>query len=732
MSLKVHTERDPLLGINPWEIPPHLVAETIAEIVTEAHRLVGDVLTELIGFYAPAAHAHRPRTTSSNDLPAVHESLLREAIDENKVLDLELIPEPRQAFDPTRQIARSVLIVPLRAPDGSAIAAAYLANTERHAWTTAELTLLRSATRIAEADARLRIATALIEERENSTAALAEFGADLASIERLEEFGPTVARAVSRIAGPDAIAVVELHDNRVRLIASDGLSDRDAAHLAAIDVADRGPAGLCLTTAQATFYGSRPDFLEDHPSFGRLLGDRLYHAWAFVPIVSGGKALGAIVCHWRLPLDVREMHRSDLIEVGRIAGLALGRLRVQETGRQLAAIEAQLSASPSVENVIGVVADAVRHLLGAFTVHLGIVEGNTLRRVSSSGLAETKPHFEAVELPRASSVKASGRTMSQIFLTPGDDWTVYPALLSTRELLGAVAVLAQPIVGEGETIGFLTAAYLDERDCGPYERNRAQLVSVMLARAIHRASLFDRERKITHELQRSLLPEQLPHRDDYQIIARYIAADAGLEVGGDWFDAFPLRRGSLAIALGDIVGHGLKAAGAAGQLRSACRALAEVSTGPTNLVERLDEFCAHASGTQFATLLYGELDEHTGRLEFCRAGHVPPVLVLPDGEARIIEDRGSWVIGLGVGGPRVECDLMIPPGARLLFFTDGLIERRGENLDTGYQRLLQAVRQHHALSKDEFADALIAELAGEVNTDDRCLLVIERHKSVTI
>lgn len=715
-----------MLGINPWEIAPHLVAETIGEIITEAHGLVGDVLTEPIGFYAREAHAHRPRTSSSADLPAVHEMLLQQAIDDNRIIDLELIPEPQQAFDPTRQIARSVLIVPLRAPDGTAIAAAYLANTQRHEWTTEELTLLRSATRIAEADARLRIATALIEEREHSTAALAEFGAELASIETLDDFGPTVGRAVSRIANPDAIGVVELHDNRVRLIANVGLSERDAAHLAAIDVADRGPAGLCLTTGQATFYGSRPDFLEDHPSFGRLLGDRLYHAWAFVPIMSGGRALGAIVGHWRLPRDIREMHRSDLEEVGRIAGLALGRLRVQETSRQLAAIEARLSASPSVENVIGVVAEAVRHLLGAFTVHLGIVEGNNLRRVSSSGLTEVHPHYESIELSRSTRSQAPARAGSQIFLTPGDDWSVFPALVSARELLGAVAVLAQPIVSEGETIGFLTAAYLDERDCGPYERNRAQLVSVMLARAIHRASLFDRERNITHELQRSLLPEQLPHRDDYDILARYLAADAGLEVGGDWFDAFPLRRGGLAIALGDIVGHGLKAAGAAGQLRSACRALAEVSTGPTNLVERLDEFCVHAKGTQFATLLYGELDEQTGRLEFCRAGHVPPVLVRPDGTASMIEDHGSWVIGLGVGGPRDQCELTLTPGSRLLFFTDGLIERRGENLDTGYQRLLGAVQRHHGLSKDAFADALIDELAGEVNTDDRCLLVIER------
>lgn len=726
MTVEVHSERDPLLGITPSQVPPHVIAESISEIINAAQQLIGDAFSEPIGFYAPTAESARRQDSTTRQVPLVHESLLREVIDQNRVMDMELIPDPQRAFDPERTIAFSLLATPIRAPDGSAIASAYLARPDQHRWSTDDLTMLRSATRIAEADARLRIATVLITERGYSTAVLAEFGAELAAIRRLDEFGPAVSHAVNRMVNADASAVLELHDQRVRLIANNGFSEQDAAHMGALDTTDQGPTGVCLTTGESAYYSNRASLIEVHPTFGRLISGSVYHSWGFVPIVSEGRALGAIVLNWKLPLDVREMRRSELEEVGRIAGLALGRLRLQETARQLATIEAQLSGSPTVENVVDVVADSVRHLVGAFTIHLGLVDGNSLHRVSSSGAADDNENFDSVEMSGAARATAPVRAGNAVFLTPNDDWSEFPALSAARETLGATAMLAQPVMDEGEVIGILTAAYLDQRDCGPYERNRAKLVSVMLGRAIHRASLLDRERKITQELQRSLLPDKLPRRDGYQIATRYLAADAGLEVGGDWFDVFELRRGGLALAVGDIVGHGLQAAGAAGQLRSACRALADVSTGPTNLVHRLDEFCVHASGTQFATLLYGELDESSGRLEFCRAGHVPPVLVDQHGTPTVVEENGSWVIGLDVSVERGHGELTIAPGSRLLFFTDGLIERRGENIDVGYQRLMSAIQTHHELDCDKFADALIDELTAEVNSDDRCLLVIER------
>lgn len=725
MAVQVHSERDPLLGIAPSQVPPHAVAESISEIINAAHRLIGDAFSEPIGFFAPGTETPHHRHSDNRQVPMVHESLLRAVIEQNRVVDVELIPDRERAFDSDRVVALSVLALPIRAPDGSAIASAYLSRPSRHRWSTDDLTLLRSATRIAEADARLRIATVLINERGHATRVLAEFGAELAAIRRLDEFGPAINRAVHRIVHADASAVLELHDQRVRLIANNGFSEQDAARIGALDVTDQGPTGICLTTGEPAYYGNRASLIEVHPAFGRLISNSMYHSWGFVPIVSDGQALGAMVLNWKLPLDVREMQQSELEKVGRIAGMALGRLRLQETARQLATIEAQLSGSSSVENVVDVVSDSVRHLLGAFTVHMGLVDGNTLNRVSSSGAADNAS-FDSVEMSGTAQATAPVRAGNTVFLTPADDWSRFPALSEARKALGATSMLAQPIIDEGEVIGILTAAYLDERDCGPDERNRAKLVSVMLARAIHRASLFDRERKITQELQRSLLPEELPRRDGYKIAARYLAADAGLEVGGDWFDVFELRRGGLALALGDIVGHGLQAAGAAGQLRSACRALADVSSGPINLVHRLDEFCVHASGTQFATLLYGELDEATGQLEFCRAGHVPPVMVDRNGTATMIEEDGSWVIGLNVTIERGLGQLTIAPGSRLLFFTDGLIERRGENIDIGYQRLIDAIQTHRSLDCDDFADALIDELTAEVNSDDRCLLVIER------
>ncbi|MBI5090389.1 MAG: SpoIIE family protein phosphatase, partial [Actinobacteria bacterium] len=139
------------------------------------------------------------------------------------------------------------------------------------------------------------------------------------------------------------------------------------------------------------------------------------------------------------------------------------------------------------------------------------------------------------------------------------------------------------------------------------------------------AAALDHQRSITHRLQRSLLPDTLPQVEGLHIAAVYRSAMDELDVGGDWYDAFELDDHRLALAIGDIVGRGIDAAGATGQLRSATRAIADTIQGPAGVMARLDRFAHAVPAAVGATMMYLELDRRTWRATFCRAGHVPPL-----------------------------------------------------------------------------------------------------------
>ena len=154
------------------------------------------------------------------------------------------------------------------------------------------------------------------------------------------------------------------------------------------------------------------------------------------------------------------------------------------------------------------------------------------------------------------------------------------------------------------------------------------------------------EREIAIGLQRALLPGTLVVPAGVSVAARYEAASAALEVGGDWYDVFPLADGRVALTVGDVVGHGLAAAAAMGQLRTALAALARYTDSPGELLTRLDTFVATTGATDFATVCYGVLDPATGVFEYASAGHPPILLVSPDGETRWL-DEASLLLSAG-------------------------------------------------------------------------------------
>jgi PAS domain S-box-containing protein len=257
---------------------------------------------------------------------------------------------------------------------------------------------------------------------------------------------------------------------------------------------------------------------------------------------------------------------------------------------------------------------------------------------------------------------------------------------------------------------------------------RAFLIAVarQTALALERARLYEETRDVAHTLQRSLLAGDAPVDPRYAVTTLYQPAIAYLEVGGDWHDAFELPGGKVGITVGDVVGRGLQAASAMGQLRSAVRALAGAGLGPQAVVRHLDTFVEQVEAAQYATLVYAEVDPATGEVVLAAAGHLPPVLL--GAEPELYMGGRSTPLGIPTTVmPRIDATFTLAPGEGFLLYTDGLVERRRESLDVGLDRLLTAIRERPDAAPDQLVETLVDPTAAD---DDVCVLVFRYHGTV--
>jgi serine phosphatase RsbU (regulator of sigma subunit) len=233
------------------------------------------------------------------------------------------------------------------------------------------------------------------------------------------------------------------------------------------------------------------------------------------------------------------------------------------------------------------------------------------------------------------------------------------------------------------------------------------------------------EHQTAEQLQRSLLSGELPGASGLAIDVFYRAAVTGTEVGGDWYDAFWLTEGAtVALVVGDVVGRGITAAAAMGQLRSAVRAFASTGLGPAEVLTALDAYSRRHQVGQTATMVFAQLDIVTGSLCFACAGHPPPVMRNPGDAPRFTwQGRSLPINAYRNPGPRTQARLSLQPGATLLMYTDGLIEHRNRT-DDGLERLLKTVAGDLHLPFDGFAGRVAQALRDPAQADDVCLLAI--------
>jgi light-regulated signal transduction histidine kinase (bacteriophytochrome) len=263
-----------------------------------------------------------------------------------------------------------------------------------------------------------------------------------------------------------------------------------------------------------------------------------------------------------------------------------------------------------------------------------------------------------------------------------------------------------------------------------------RLEEMALAAAAARAEqLFQREHEIADALQRGMLPT-LPELDGVTLSASYLSASESAEVGGDWYDVFMLPDGSIGLAMGDVTGHDLSAAAAMGQLRSVLRSYAWEEPAPEQVLDKVDALVAGFAMRHLATVFFGRIEAAPGHdadgdgdagggsvLRYANAGHLPPLLRLPDGTVEVLDDGVSVLIGVGVDIPHEAASRPLPPGSTLLLYTDGLVERRDRGLDEGVE-LLRTVVASGPAEPDELREHVLAQLAPGRREDDIAVLAV--------
>ncbi|GCB45490.1 serine phosphatase rsbU [Streptomyces sp. NL15-2K] len=234
-----------------------------------------------------------------------------------------------------------------------------------------------------------------------------------------------------------------------------------------------------------------------------------------------------------------------------------------------------------------------------------------------------------------------------------------------------------------------------------------------------------REREVALALQAAMLPAPSPV-GHHRAAVRYRPATAALNVCGDWYDLADLPGGGMAVAVGDVVGHGLAAACAMGQLRSALSAACRVAESPARALDVLGLYARFVEGAESTTAVttFINWDGHT--ITYSSAGHPPPALLHPDGSVTFLDQATDPPLGARLERvSRPQASTSFVEGATLVLYTDGLIERRHEDIDTGLARLAHALTHHQHTDPESLADALLADLLPPTaNTDDTALIVL--------
>jgi PAS domain S-box-containing protein len=458
------------------------------------------------------------------------------------------------------------------------------------------------------------------------------------------------------------------------------------------------------------------------------------------PLVAGERLLGRLTVGRPVEGPGHDRASLDLAEelARRVTGL-LEAERVATRERRLSEAGAALAGASTVGEAAEALARALREALGPFGVVVFTAHPDDPTRLHLQHNIGYPPEFTArfgvfsrdTHGPTAAMLR-HGRPL---WLGDRTAWrALYPDMVELGGLRRAQAAMVVPLRHGGRTLGVVAAAFGTAREFPSDERGLVLNLVEQAAQAFERAALSDARWDIARTLQQSLLPARLPDVDRLGLAAHYQPAGRHNQAGGDWYDVIPLDESRVAMVVGDVVGHGAAAAAVMGQLRAALAACLLDDHSPARALRLLSRVAGRIDGALASTAVCLVLDVATGELTWSSAGHPPPLVVDPADRRQpvrfLTEGRGG-VLGAGRRGgfslALTEARTTLAPGAAVVLYPDGLIERRRESAGRGLARLATAA----LTARDPEPAALVASvlagaLAGVAPEDDVAVVVARR------
>lgn len=487
-----------------------------------------------------------------------------------------------------------------------------------------------------------------------------------------------------------------------------------------------------LTTGEPVIelhYRGRPPVDPDHDHVWSCSYYRLQDA--------GSSSLG--VCEETVDITARYLAQQRLDLLVRAGGQVGTTLDMGRTAQELSAVTVPQFAD-------AVTVDLLEEVLGGDQPTSGSEQKSVVRVWGAPGEEAAGPNEAGTarridfppDSPQARSLASGRSVLERRVLTQAGAGRPPPSSL-----------LVVPLRAEGATLGVVTFARDSHPD--PFDTGELAVADELVARTavcIDNARRFTREHAAALMLQRSLLPQTLPQLTALEMAYRYLPADSKAGVGGDWFDVIALPGARVGLVVGDVVGHGLRAAATMGRLRTSVRVLARLDLAPEELLARLDDLIGQTADEQAAALidsdsatdhdglgvtcLYAVYDPVSGLCRMGRAGHILPAVVDPaTGSVTFPDLPAGPPLGLG-GLPFESAELKLPEGSLVALFTDGLVRGRGRDVDAEFDRL-RAVLTDRRRPLEELCDSAVERLLpGSVDDDAALLLVrtrtLDRHQ----
>lgn len=488
----------------------------------------------------------------------------------------------------------------------------------------------------------------------------------------------------------------------------------------------------------------------DDDTFWRSDGSALPVWWLSSPVLVDGRVLGAVVIFD--DATVRRQYQAKLATTAAQDRSEQG-TRIDEHDQLVADHERLVMLARLGEVLSTLDIDEGLRRLGRLVVGpladwcvMNRVEGRQVSRVAvthkdpavvpDGQFVKPMPPLEQGSSGSLARALLAGEPLHVTGLRPGEvtRWADPLDVEQARlfDALGAASALVIPLTARHQVLGAMTWVRLDPHEpFGPSDVEFAEEIGRRAGLALDNARLYGLQRQAAESLQRSLLTVP-PQPEHLGLVARYLPAAEGAEVGGDWYDAFVQPNGDTTLVIGDVVGHDMVAASHMAQLRNLLRAVAvDRQESPAQVLARLDALIAALPVGALATCLVARLERDEGDPESDRrtvrwssAGHPPPALIDPDGGVRLLSGESDLLLGVDAELSRTDHVVSIPAGSTLVLYTDGLIERATSTIDQGFARLRRALGAAATLPLDGCIDDTLGRLVEAGHTDDVAVIAV--------